>query len=133
MFATVLLTGNHVNALWTAPAILILGAGMGACISSISDVAIGDVAPAAGSASGSLSAAQQLAAAIGSAIVTTVYLSQTANHGGTYALTISMVVAGIIAHCPGPSGFSPKPPRTNSTESFAQSPRLRPRDLHPHL
>src|SRR5216683_7895662 len=50
---------------------------MGACFSSIYDVAIGDVAPAeAGSASGALSAVQQLAAAIGSAVVTTVYFSQ---------------------------------------------------------
>jgi hypothetical protein len=61
------------------------------------------VSPAeAGSASGSLSAVQQLAAAIGSAIVTTVYFSQAAAHGGIHALTISVaVVGGIIAVCLG--------------------------------
>jgi EmrB/QacA subfamily drug resistance transporter len=110
LFLTVVFTGTQVNALWTAPSILILGAGMGACFSSIYDVAIGDVSPAeAGSASGSLSAVQQLAAAIGSAIVTTVYFSQAANHGGIEALTISVaVVGGIIAVCLGLVWLLPK-------------------------
>ncbi len=110
LFLTVVFTGTQVNALWTAPSILFLGAGMGACFSSIYDVAIGDVAPAeAGSASGSLSAVQQLAAAIGSAIVTTVYFSQAAAHGGIQALTISVtVVGGIIAICLGLVWLLPK-------------------------
>lgn len=110
LFVTVLLTGDQVNALWTAPSILILGAGMGACFSSTYDVAIGDVVPAeAGSASGSLSAVQQLAAAIGSAIVTTVYFTQAANHGGIHALTVSVaVVGGIICLCLGLVWLLPK-------------------------
>ena len=71
---------------------------MGACFSSIYDVAIGDVAPAeAGSASGSLSAVQQLAAAIGSAVVTTVYFSQQAQHGAAHAMTVSVAVVAAIA------------------------------------
>jgi len=79
LWATVLADGTAVSVWAIAPSILVLGAGMGACISSIYDVAIGDVAPGeAGSASGSLSAVQQLAAAIGSAVVTTVYFSQRA-------------------------------------------------------
>ena len=65
-----------------APALLILGAGMGACFGSIYEIAVGDIAASeAGSASGSLSAVQQLASAIGSATVTTVYFSQI-HHGG---------------------------------------------------
>jgi hypothetical protein len=49
------------------------------------------VAPGqAGSASGSLSAVQQLAAAIGSAVVTTVYFSQRAQRGGAHAMTVSV-------------------------------------------
>jgi Na+/melibiose symporter-like transporter len=71
LWATVLAEGTAVSVWALAPSILVLSAGMGACFSSIYDVAIGDVAPAeAGSASGSLSAVQQLAAAIGSAVVT---------------------------------------------------------------
>jgi MFS family permease len=88
----------HVN-LWTlAPSIFILGVGAGACFSSLFDVAIGDVAPAeAGSASGSLSAVQQLASAIGSAVVTTVYFSQRAEHGAGHAMTVSVAVVAAIA------------------------------------
>jgi EmrB/QacA subfamily drug resistance transporter len=97
VFATVLVVGGDVNAFWLIPSIFVLGAGMGASFSSIYDVAIGDVAEAeAGSASGSLSAVQQLAAAIGSAVVTTVYFGQAAAHGGVHAVTASVVVVGAI-------------------------------------
>src|SRR5258706_6524 len=98
LWATVLAEGTAVSAWALVPSILVLGAGMGACISSIYDVAIGDVAPAeAGSASGALSAVQQLAAAIGSAVVTTVYFSQQARHGAGHAMTVSVAVGGAIA------------------------------------
>lgn len=94
---TMLSLHDAVNAFWTIPAILLLGVGMGTCFSSIYDVAIGDVAPEeAGSASGSLSAVQQLAAAIGSAVVTTVYFGQAALHGGSEAVTVSVVVVAAI-------------------------------------
>ena len=101
LWATVLAGGSDVNAWALAPSLLILGMGMGVCFSSIYDVAIGDVAPQeAGSASGSLSAVQQLAAGIGSAVVTTVYFSQQATHGAAHAMTLSVgVVAAIAALC----------------------------------
>ena len=51
----------------------------------------------AGSASGSLSAVQQLAAAIGSAVVTTVYFSQRAQRGAAHAMTVSVAVVAAIA------------------------------------
>jgi MFS family permease len=98
LWATVLAQGTGVSPWAMAPSILVLGAGMGACFSSIYDVAIGDIAPAeAGSASGALSAVQQLAAAIGSAVVTTVYFSQRAGHGAGSAMTVSVAVVGAIA------------------------------------
>jgi EmrB/QacA subfamily drug resistance transporter len=98
LWATVLAEGTAVSAWALVPSILVLGTGMGACISSIYDVAIGDVTPAeAGSASGALSAVQQLAAAIGSAVVTTVYFSQQAHHGAAHAMTVSVAVVGAIA------------------------------------
>ena len=77
---------------------LVLGVGMGACFSSIYDVALGDVAPEeAGSASGSLSAVQQLPAALGSAIVTTVYFNELARRGARHAMTISVAVVAAVA------------------------------------
>jgi EmrB/QacA subfamily drug resistance transporter len=98
LWVTVLARGTGVSPWAIAPSILVLGAGMGACFSSIYDVAIGDVAPAeAGSASGALSAVQQLAAAIGSAVVTTVYFTQRAQHGAAHAMTVSVAVVGAIA------------------------------------
>jgi EmrB/QacA subfamily drug resistance transporter len=98
VWATVLNEGTHVS-LWTlAPSILVLGLGAGAAFSSLYDVAIGDVAPAeAGSASGSLSAVQQLAASIGAAVVTSVYFSQRLQHGAGHAMTVSVAVVAAIA------------------------------------
>ena len=97
VWATVLADGTGVSVWLMAPSLLILGLGMGACFSSLYDVALGDVAPGeAGSASGSLSAVQQLAAAIGSAVVTTVYFSQRAQHGAAHAMTVSVAVVGAI-------------------------------------
>ena len=97
LWATVLAEGTAVSVWVMAPSILILGVGMGACFSSIYDVAIGDVAPGeAGSASGALSAVQQLAAAAGAAVVTTVYFTQRAEHGAGHAMTVSVAVVGAI-------------------------------------
>jgi EmrB/QacA subfamily drug resistance transporter len=98
LWATVLAYGTSVS-MWTLAApILVLGAGMGFCFSSIYDVAIGDIAPAeAGSASGALSAIQQLAAAIGSALVTTIYFTQQSRHGAGHAMTLSVAVVAAIA------------------------------------
>jgi MFS family permease len=74
---------------------------MGACLSSLFNVALGDIAhDEAGSASGALSAVQQLATAIGSAVVTTVFFQVDASHGGATAITTTVfVVAMIFAAC----------------------------------
>ena len=98
IWATVLAKGTAVNAWALAPSLLVLGVGMGFCFSSIYDVAIGDIAPAeAGSASGALSAVQQLAAAIGSAVVTSVYFTQLSHRGAGHAMNVSVAVVGAIA------------------------------------
>ncbi len=81
----------------TAPSLLVLGVGMGACFSTIYEVALGDVThEEAGSASGSLSAVQQLAAAIGSAIVTTVFFGVLRDSGGVRAMTVSVLAVAIV-------------------------------------
>lgn len=94
----------------TAPAILFIGAGMGACFSSIYEVALGDIAPSeAGSASGSLSAVQQLASAIGSAVITTLFFKLQAASGDTQAMVISILtVAAAICLCLGLVWLLPK-------------------------
>lgn len=97
LWVTVRVGGLGVSVWSMAPSLLVLGVGMGACFGSIYDVAIGDITPdEAGSASGALSAVQQLAAAIGSALVTTVYFSQQAQHGAAHAMTVSISVVGLM-------------------------------------
>ncbi len=84
--------------LWTlAPAIFVIGLGIGACYGTIFDVALGDIDPnEAGSATGSLSAIQQLAGGIGSAAVTSVFFG-TASAGLSHAMQISLIVTlGLI-------------------------------------
>jgi EmrB/QacA subfamily drug resistance transporter len=98
LWGTVVLEGTSVDAWTMAPSLLALGIGMGACFSSIFDIALGDIAPSeGGSASGSLSAVQQLAAAVGAAVVTTVYFGQRTAHGPAHAMTVSVAVVGGIA------------------------------------
>src|ERR1700761_670626 len=83
--------------LWTlAPAVLLTGLGMGACFGTIFDIALGDIA-----AGGSLSAIQQLASGIGSAVVTTVYFHSGGFSGGAaHAMTVSVIVVlAITAAC----------------------------------
>lgn len=79
---------------------LVIGAGAGACFGSIFDTALGDVGhDEAGAASGSVSAIQQLANAIGSAAVTTVYF-QALNGGQPHAMTSSLLtVLGLCLLC----------------------------------
>ena len=98
LWATVLAQGMSVGAWALAPSLLVLGVGMGACFSSIYDIALGDIAPAeAGRASGVLSAVQQLPAAIGSAVATTIYFSQRTHHGTAHAMAVSIAIVGAIA------------------------------------
>lgn len=101
LWATVLARGTGVTGWLTIPSVFVLGLGMGTCVSSLYQVAIGDVARGeAGSASGSFSAVQQLASAIGAAIVTSIYFKVSAVHGGVTAMTVSaFTVAMIIAAC----------------------------------
>jgi MFS family permease len=77
-----------------APALFTIGIGMGCCYSTVFDVALGNIAPEeAGSASGSLSSVQQLAAGIGSAVVTTIFLHGIGN-SPAHAMTLCLIVVG---------------------------------------
>jgi EmrB/QacA subfamily drug resistance transporter len=103
LWLTVLAKGISATPWLTAPSLLVLGVGMGACFSTIFEVTLGDVSQEeAGSASGSLSAVQQLATAIGAAVVTTVFFSVLRHSGGARAMTVSVaVVAVVIVLCLG--------------------------------
>jgi len=83
--------------LWTlAPALFVIGLGLGCCYSTIFDVALGDINPdEAGSASGSLSSIQQLAAGIGSAAVTSVFF-QAATSGLAHAMKVTLIVVLVV-------------------------------------
>ncbi|MGO8948366.1 MAG: MFS transporter [Ktedonobacterales bacterium] len=110
LWATIAAKGLTVTAWLTAPSIFVLGVGMGACFSSIYEVAVGNVEHhEAGSASGALSAVQQLAAAIGSAVVTTIYLSLQRTDEGIKGMTVSLVVVIVMTFpCLGLVRFMPK-------------------------
>ena len=84
-------SGTAASAAELAPAMTLIGLGMGATFATIYDIAIGDIDPAeAGSASGSLSSVQQLANAIGAAVITTIYLGALAG-GPAHAMTLSLL------------------------------------------
>jgi EmrB/QacA subfamily drug resistance transporter len=120
LWLTVLTTGISVTPWLTSPSLLMLGLGMGACFSSIFDVALGDVRQEeSGSASGSLSAVQQLATALGSAIVTTVYFNVLSHSGGVRAMEITVVVvAGVLVVCLGLVWLMPRTAPRDAMESM---------------
>jgi EmrB/QacA subfamily drug resistance transporter len=93
LLALVLTGGTTVTLLALAPAGVLTGIGMGACFGTIFDITLGDVDPSeAGSASGTLTAVQQLATALGSATVTTVYL-----HGGAPDHAMTLAITTVLA------------------------------------
>ena len=122
LWLTIRTTGTSVTPWLSAPSLFFLGLGMGACFSTIYEVALGDVTEEeAGSASGSLSAVQQLAAAIGAAIVTTVFFGVLRHDGGARAMTVSVLgVAGVVVACLGLVWLMPKtaPPDATAAEAF---------------
>jgi EmrB/QacA subfamily drug resistance transporter len=92
ILALVVLNGTALTLWALAPAIFVVGLGMGACYGTIFDTALGNVsADEAGSASGSLTAIQQIANGIGSATVTSLYF-HAASPGSPAAMTITLTV-----------------------------------------
>ncbi|MFK4088277.1 MFS transporter [Kribbella sp. NPDC020789] len=79
--------------LWNlTPAFFVIGLGVGWCYSTIFTVALGDIAPEeAGTASGSISSIQQLASAIGSAGITSIFF-QNAGAGLDHAARTCLIV-----------------------------------------
>lgn len=92
--------GTDANGWVLAAVTLVVGIGAGMCFGSIFDTALGDIEhDEAGAASGSLSSVQQLAAGIGSAVVTTVYF-HTLDGGQAHAMVTSLAtVLGLCLLC----------------------------------
>jgi len=109
LLTVVTTAGTHATWWELSGAILVIGAGMGTCIGTIFDIALGGIDPdEAGGASGSLSAVQQIAAGVGSAAVTSVYFS-TLHAGQIHAMTVSLiVVTAITALCLGAYRLLPR-------------------------
>jgi EmrB/QacA subfamily drug resistance transporter len=85
-------SGTNIGLWALAPAFVVIGIGTGLCFTTIPTVALGDANPdEAGSASGSLSSIQQLASAIGSAAVTSVFF-QAATSGQAHAMKVTLIV-----------------------------------------
>ena len=93
--------GGYLAVLWLAPGavwavalpLLACGLGMGCCFGSVFAVALGDVRPEqAGSASGTLNAVQQIANAVGAALISTAYLSVAATGSAHQAVMASLVI-----------------------------------------
>jgi predicted MFS family arabinose efflux permease len=75
-----------------APAFFVIGVGIGLGFATIPTVALGDAKPdEAGSASGSFSSIQQLASAIGSAAVTSIFFQAGASGLG-HAMKVTLIV-----------------------------------------
>lgn len=88
-------SGTNVSLWALAPALIIIGIGTGLCFTTIPTIALGDAKPdEAGSASGSLSSIQQLASAIGSAAVTSVFFGA-ATLGIAHAMQVTLIVVMI--------------------------------------
>ena len=85
-------SGTNVSLWALAPALLVIGVGIGLSFATIPVVALGDAKPdEAGSASGSFSSIQQLASAIGSAAITSVFF-HAATSGMAHAMKLSLIV-----------------------------------------
>ncbi|MFG6199992.1 MFS transporter [Nonomuraea sp. JJY05] len=85
-------SGTNVSLWALAPALFVTGIGISLSFATIPVVALDDASPEeAGSASGSFSSIQQLASAIGSAAVTSIFF-QAATSGLGHAMKVSLIV-----------------------------------------
>ena len=100
--------------------IFVVGLGMGTCFGTLFDTALGDVdREEAGSASGSLSAVQQLAGSIGSAAITSIWFGRGGGSPAAAMTTCLAVVAAVTLGCCALVGLLPRrgPARAEAAES----------------
>ena len=89
--------------------VFIVGLGMGTCFGTLFDIAVGDIDPdEAGSASGSLSAVQQLAGSIGSAAILSIWFGHRASGASSAVVACLAVVAAVTVGCCALVGLLPR-------------------------
>jgi len=92
--------GTSVGHWLLAPVFVVVGLGMGTCFGALFDIAVGDIDPdEAGSASGSLSATQQLAGSIGAAAILSVWFHSAASNAPSALETCLVIVAAVTLGC----------------------------------
>lgn len=86
-----LTASSTITVMHIAPALIVAGLGMGLILGPFFDTVLSAVEPhETGSASGTITAIQQLGAALGTAVLGTVYFSTIANHGTVISMTIAL-------------------------------------------
>ncbi|HEY3503722.1 MAG TPA: MFS transporter [Actinocatenispora sp.] len=96
VLALVVYSGTKLSLWALAPVLFVIGVGISLSFATIPTVALGDVSPdEAGTASGSFSSVQQLASAVGSAAVTSVFFHAAASGFG-HAMTICLLVVAAL-------------------------------------
>ncbi|WP_181274915.1 MFS transporter [Brevibacterium oceani] len=96
----VLISGAQVIWWQNLIATSLIGIAAGICFNSVFNTALGNLKPEeAGSASGSLSAIQQIANGIGSALVTTIFIGTLASGTATAMMTTLIVILAIAVLC----------------------------------
>jgi EmrB/QacA subfamily drug resistance transporter len=126
VLAGLLMTLVGVLALWAVVAVqgmslgfwsllapmFVIGLGMGTCFGSLFDIALGDIDPEeAGSASGSLSAVQQLAGSIGSAVIMSIWFGRLSSTPISAMVACLVVVAIVTVVCCGLVALLPRKAR----------------------
>ncbi|KQR50772.1 MFS transporter [Leifsonia sp. Leaf336] len=98
LLALVVTLGAAVSVWALIPTFVVIGLGIGLCFTTIPTVALGDATPEeAGSASGSLGSLQQLASAIGSAVVVSIFFGASAT-GFVGGMEVTLIVVlGLLA------------------------------------
>ncbi len=106
--AVVAAQGTSIGTWSLVPPMFVTGLGMGLCIGTLFDIAVGDVdQKEAGSASGSLSAVQQLAGALGAAIITSVWFGAAATGVPSATVRSLVVVVAVLVGCCALVAFPP--------------------------
>jgi EmrB/QacA subfamily drug resistance transporter len=109
LWAVTAVQGTSVGAWSLTVPVFVIGLGMGCGFGSLFSIALGDIDHAeAGSASGSLSAVQQLAAAIGSAAITSIWFGAMGSDVTSAMAKCLAVVAVVLVGCMALVGLLPR-------------------------
>jgi MFS family permease len=96
LLAAIADVGTHGALILLCPGLLLIGAGMGLCITPLTSIVMSNVpAHHAGAASGALSTMQQLGNALGVAVIGVVFFGAL-RHGYAHAMDLSLIGLAIL-------------------------------------